>query len=105
MAIILTETNAFSSRHFSCSPNDDGTVTLVAEASTLGYHSPSRIYDDACDVGVAVRSDKTGKTIRYYLSDQDVCNEDVAGWRFEPIAEDARRIPGAARTKLLIIND
>ncbi len=107
MTIILNDTFAFSSAHFTCSPNDDGTVVLVAEASTLGYHGPRRIYDDACDAGIAVRSERTGALVRYYLKEEEMdrSGEDVAGWRFLPISEDVRRTPSAGHTSVLIIND
>lgn len=107
MTIILNDTFAYDSSLFTVSPHSDGTKVLVAEASDLGYHGPRRIYDDACDVGVAIRSHRTGRLVRFYLDseDRDHTGEDVAGWRFRPIAEDARRVPGAARTSVLIIND
>jgi hypothetical protein len=51
--------------------------------------------------------ERTGKIVRYYQSNVDMTSdgEDVAGWYFEPIPEDARRVPGAAQTRVLIIND
>lgn len=106
MAIILDDTFSYDGALFTVSSHDDGTKTLVAEASTLGYHGPRRIYDDACDVGIAVRSHRTGRLVRFYLDSEDMDRtDDVAGWRFQPIPEDARRVPNAARTYVLIIND
>lgn len=107
MSIILDDTFAYDGAMFSVSSHEDGTKVLVAEASTLGYHGPRRIYDDACDVGIAIRSHRTGRLVRFYLDSEDMdhSGEDVAGWRFRPIAEDVRRAPEASRTSVLIIND
>jgi hypothetical protein len=107
MAIILTDRFALPHEKFSYHKG-----CLVSEASTLGYMQLEavgelmfkQIYDDACDVGIAIR----GKhhLIRFYLSSQDKDAEgDVAGWRFKPIPEDARRHPECANTSVLIIND
>lgn len=67
----------------------------------------ARLYDDACDVGISVKSAKTGRVVTYYLSDEerDASGEDIAGWYFKPIAEDVRRCPECANTEVLIIND
>jgi hypothetical protein len=105
MAIILGDSYAYDSSIFTCSKNADGTVTLIAEASDLRYNKPRQIYDDAADVGIAIRSARTGKLIRFYLSDIDVSDEDVAGWHFAPIPEDMRRIPESRNVRVLIIND
>lgn len=84
----------------------NGGVGFVAEASTLGYSGPQRIYDDACDVGIAIRSVKTGTVVRYYLASEDALDaDDTAGWRFLPIAEDERRVAACRGTTVLIIND
>lgn len=99
--IILGDARAYPSGSFTLSDQ-----CLAAEASDLGYHGPHQIYDDACDVGIAIRSERTGELVRYYLSGEDSLDgEDVAGWHFKPITEDIRRVPGCARTDVLIIND
>lgn len=100
MAVILNDTYAYDNARFTRSGK-----TLVAEASDLGYHGPRLIYDDACDVGIAVRG-KFGLA-RFYLSDTDMdhSGEDVAGWRFAPIPEDVRRYPKLEGWSVLIIND
>lgn len=104
MAIILTDSAAYPAKAFSVS-RSDGFVTLVAEASDLGFRGSRRIYDDACDVGVAVRSERTGQTVRFYEKDQDVREGHVCGWWFEPIPEDVRRGRVPANARILIIND
>jgi len=67
--------------------------TLTTEESTLrngprtanGEWFLSRMYNDACDVGIAIRSHKTGTVERFYLTTTDQDSEgDIAGWNFEP---------------------
>lgn len=89
----------FSSRDFS----RDGDM-LVAEASTCGGPSLQQIYNDACDVGIAIRSERTGVVCRFLLVDHDENDGEVAGWRFEPLDKrEAGRTCGIKR--VLIIND
>lgn len=42
---------------------------LIVEASDIGYHGCQPLYDDACDVGVALLSPKTGNIVRRYHID------------------------------------
>jgi hypothetical protein len=108
MAIILNDTFAFLSERFTITTTQSGHTTMVSEASVIGYHGPLQIYDDACDVGIAVRSHKTGRTLRFYLSteDRDDSGENVAGWWFKMIPEDRCRLSSQCReVDVLIIND
>ncbi len=62
-----------------------------------------RLYDDACDVGFAVRSHLTGKLVAFYLDreDRDGSGEDIYGWNFLPVDLKLRD----AGYRILIIND
>lgn len=84
---------------FTISPHpEDGTVVLVAE------HSDLRDYD--VGLTIAVRSNRTGQVVRFTEAGEDYDRHgDVAGWRFVPVPVDRDTIPGAHRTRLLIIND
>lgn len=58
---------------------------LVAEASDLECFAIRRLYNDACDMGIAILS-PTGTEKRFNLVDTDVDGEgDVQGWRFNPV--------------------
>ncbi len=108
MTIILGEASAIPGELFTITKEPSGRTTMVAEASDVGYRSPLRIYDDACDVGIAIRSRRTGRVVRFYLAheDNDRSGEDIAGWWFKPIAEDARKLSVKDRQiDVLIIND
>lgn len=80
--------------------------TLVAEHSDLG--SPqlrNQIYDDACDVGIALYSPKTGKTITWYLHEEITRDGDLEVWVFRPIHEHLHRFPQLAGWEVHILND
>jgi hypothetical protein len=46
---------------------------LTAEASDLGFKAGQipgeQLYEDACDFGIKIKSDKTGKVFSFYLDD------------------------------------
>lgn len=82
---------------------DPKTATMSAEVSDLGI-SPNEdfikpIYNDACDVGIAVRSDLTGRVEKFSFIDMDSDGEDVHGWWFAPVN------PQCRVKRVLIIND
>ena len=76
----------------------------AAEASELGFRL-SRVYDDACDLGVLVVSPRTGAEAVFYLASEDTDGEDVYGWRLRPTAETERRFPRLKGREILVIND
>lgn len=79
---------------------------FVAEASEIGFCDFHRIYDDACDVGLAIRSDRTGQTATFYLSDEKLdADGDVQVWVLKPIAECLRKQPQLAGVEVHILND
>lgn len=55
--------------------------TFVAEASDLTGFRLSQIYDDACDVGLAIR-DRRGRVWPFALSGTDESGGDIQAWRF-----------------------
>jgi hypothetical protein len=66
-----------------------------------------RLYDDACDVGIALRSHKTGEVSRWYLLDTitDPREGELLGWMFKPCSETVARFPQLANFQLNVIND
>ncbi len=66
--------------------------TLSAESSDFGPARDGqwwlqRLYDDAADVGIGIRSHHTNKVVYFYLSKElkTPCGEDIGGWEFEPV--------------------
>lgn len=83
------------------------TKTFAAEASDLGSDfRPSRLYDDACDVGIAVRSHWTGTVLRWFLFREirDAENE-LQGWEFKPTPEALKKYPRYRDYQMVIFND
>jgi hypothetical protein len=99
--IILNDTFALDGNQFSYQRKEG---LLVAEASDVGYQRSFRIYDDACDVGIAIQGKRY--LIRFYMEDVDTDNEgDLMGWKFTIISEDERKHPELKGLRVLIIND
>lgn len=71
----------YSSKFFSYHKE---TNTLVAEHSDMN-NAPilNRIYDDACDVGFKIRSERTGVEKLFFFIHTDMYNDEIAGWRFQ----------------------
>lgn len=62
---------------------DYETKTLSAEASTCRYNGCYRLYDDAADFGVWVKSHKTNKLVPFSLQEQEKdADGDTRFWRF-----------------------
>ena len=51
---------------FTFSRTSTGAIKATAEASTIGYRAPERMYADAADAGIAIKSPKTGLVERFY---------------------------------------
>ena len=81
--------------------------TFIAEASDLkGYEVARQIYDDACDVGFAIRNHATGNVVRFYMEQPHTDREgDITHWTFKVIPEDARKDPRIAKLSVKIFND
>lgn len=80
-----------------------------AEASDMENRHLQPLYDDACDVGFAIKSDKTGEVVTYVMETPvyDIGEEEreLLGWRYVPTAESIRKVPACANTKAVIYND
>jgi hypothetical protein len=72
---------------------------LVAEASDLGGYL-RRLYDDACDVGFAVRSDRTGAVAVFALS-----GEIREPRENELVALDFASVDGSCPVTVRVFND
>lgn len=73
--------------------------TLWAEASDLP--EPSRVYDDACDVGFTIQSFHTGREVVYVQVGENKDQEGgIESWIFEPVNTIDADLP-----KLVVWND
>lgn len=79
---------------------------LVCEASDLGVGRMERLYDDACDVGLALRNPRSGNVTRWVLKEEVRDQEhEVLGWMLVPTPETIRKQPELADYQLNIAND
>jgi hypothetical protein len=80
---------------------------FVAEASTLGNPPGAQIYPDSADVGIALRSQRTGKCAWFSLSEEirDFGGEDIVAWQFVPIPEAVAEQPKLRGVEVHILND
>lgn len=79
---------------------------LVCEASELGGGKFSPLYDDACDIGLDLRNEKTGNITTWSFS-RDVydADGDLMHTELSPIFESVRRNPALQGYKMIILND
>ena len=76
---------------------------IVAEASDFGRGGLKlyRLYDDACDIGIAVQG--TRNLITFYLKKEHTRDGDVLFWEFEVISRDQKKSGGIRSA--VIFND
>ena len=74
--------------------------TFSAEASDLRGTRLGRVYDDACDEGFTIVSEKTGKSAVFAAADEIIHNGgELSGWSFVCVT------PGLTHLKAVIFND
>ena len=82
---------------------------FVADASDLDNRHLEKIYDDACDVGFAMKSEKTGKVITFVMESpfhtQTDDERELAGWHYVPTSESFRNVPECQGMEAKIFND
>lgn len=99
----LTVTS-YSSEGISHSANK---ALLVTEASDIGFRRFEQLYDDACDVGLALVNPRSGNVTRWYLLETitDPREGEVLGWMLKPTPETVRKQPELRNYQLNMIND
>lgn len=66
------------------------TRTLVAEASDFGALRDGlwwlqQLRNDACDIGIAIRSEISDREERFYLHREESRDGDFLAWHFKPV--------------------
>ena len=100
LAVDLIPSKAFS--HF---PNSK---RMVAEVSDLnGFDGFKPLYDDAIDVGFAIKNVKTGNITRWTVATEirDPRENELHGWYLVPTPESLRRDPVLEGYCMTLIND
>jgi len=86
--------------------HDKAIKRFVAEMSDLGHINFLPLYDDACDVGLALVSSKTLATSRWHLVETSRDNDqDITAWVLHPTAGTLRYFPKLAGYQMFILND
>jgi hypothetical protein len=82
------------------------TNTFYAEASKLrGLNFHSLIYDDSCDCGFAMVSDRTGVVATWALSYEAVnADGEVVSWEFKAVGPFNGVLFGLRNTRVVIFN-
>jgi hypothetical protein len=77
--------------------------SYVAEISDLGgrFH---RLYDDACDEGLALQG-RSGEATFHVAETHTDAEGDVTHWTLRPTPETLRRLPFLAAVRVLVYND
>lgn len=97
--------DTFPSSQFSHFPR---TRRLVCEVSGLqGFSGFKPLYDDAADVGLALRNPRTGNVTRWHLADEIRCPREgeLLGWYLKPCPESVRHNPVLEGYCIALIND
>lgn len=83
------------------------TKSLVAAISDIGIRSFQPPYDDAADVGFALRNEKTGNVTRWALSEtlRDPAEGEIIGWKMIPTTESVRSNPQMEGYTIHLLND
>lgn len=78
---------------------DKATGELTSEASDLNGFGPGQLWNDACDIGIAVRSPRTDRVERFYLDKVLSRDNEVQGWELKPVD------PKCRVKKIIVFND
>ena len=83
------------------------TKRMVAEISDIGLRSFQRLYDDAVDVGFALRNSRSGNVTRWSLLKEvrDPVENEIFAWEFVPAPESIRKNPTLQGYTLTLLND
>ena len=74
------------SNRFTWMPSEGHFTTFASDAQ----FRLERIYQDACDVGFVMVSERTGKELTFYLDkeERDPSGEDIIAWHFKSDSRD-----------------
>lgn len=64
-----------------------------------------QLYNDSCDAGITLISDKTGKEADFVVNEVDMHGGEIQVWKLLPTPETIRRLPRLKHTRVIIIND
>jgi hypothetical protein len=93
-----------SSKLFTFNPETNTFSAFASDLKGLNFHSP--IYDDACDCGFAMVSERTGIVATWALSyEADGPDGGVESWEFKAVGPFNGVLFGLRNTLVVIFND
>ena len=80
------------------------TKVFVSEISSIinSKRLFGQLYNDACDIGFVLVSEKTGKSQAYYLKEEKRFDGDYQSWTFLPAVP---VLPALKDSKVIVYND
>lgn len=81
------------------------TKRLVAEISDIQLLNFQRLYDDAADMGFALRNPKTGNVTRWAVAKEVRNDGEIMGWSLVPTPESIQRQPVLEGYCITLLND
>lgn len=79
---------------------------FIAEMSDLGGITFLPLYDDACDVGLAMASTKTRNMSRWHVAEEQRDGEaEITAWILHPTPQTVTYFPALAGYQMIIFND
>lgn len=91
---------SYSTSHFSFASN-----RFIAEASEIPNFKHHRLSDEATAMGIALRSHKSARVVRFVLYYTETNGEDVIAWHYAILGADRESNPSLENVTVVIIND
>ena len=95
----------FTIRQFAHQPE---AKLLLADMSDLGVRAGDtpfeQLYDDACDIGIALLNPRTGSTTYWYYVAEVKERDEITMWILQPTTESCRLHPGVQCYTMHIYN-
>lgn len=80
---------------------------MVAEASDIGWKNIfDQLFDDAYDIGLAIRSERTKKVVYFHVAEEIKDQEgDILVWILKPISQHAKPNTKLYNLEVHVLND
>jgi hypothetical protein len=101
MEMNIVQVNSAAFTHFPESKR------LVADISDIAVREFQKLYNDAADVGFALRNPKTGNVTRWQVASEvrGPYDGELHGWYLVPTSESLRRNPQMEGYCITLVND
>jgi hypothetical protein len=96
----------YNTNHFTVGAHNKLFITEASDLAGVRDDIWETLYPDACDIGLKLVSERTGKEAHFYLVDpvRDADN-DVVEWELLPTTETKHKFPNLQGWKVIVLND